>query len=517
MSNQKGNTVILDCYTDEPSGYGVRPYLGIHQLHLSQALRSQGLDHYYLTIDDLRYCSRGILGDSENTDLSTYNRTRNCDDALRILHDAEIIYIVMGCFVDYSYFSSIPPKSDEVYGYLKGTEGRKILFYVLGTVGGISPDYQNSPLSTIIDRVEFGNTYRFVLEGSSSSEGSGLLDPNYDALDRISACETPIIPQLRYPIIAEIETGTGCNTPFCTFCIESVRALKVVFRDPESIIKQIKCLYDSGVRHFRLGRQPDFYHYQKQDVRQMERLLAGIREACPDIEMLHIDNANITSVITKKGTEITKLIVCYCTSGNIAPLGVESFDSRIKRAIRKVGTSEQALKAVEVINEYGQVRGDDGLPTLLPGINLIYGLPGQTEVTHRINLEYLDRILTSEWMTRRLFFRKMTCPAGVSFSGGPTANEEYNTWFNDILERYVMPMQTRVYPIGTVLKDFREIVWKNGDSYLRKLATCSDRVAVRNKKLEPYRSYDIRVTENLGYRLLAGEIFGNVAEDNAHN
>jgi radical SAM superfamily enzyme with C-terminal helix-hairpin-helix motif len=49
--------VIFDCYTDEPSGYGVRPYLGTHQIHLSQALSHLGVDHVYLTIDDLRYAN----------------------------------------------------------------------------------------------------------------------------------------------------------------------------------------------------------------------------------------------------------------------------------------------------------------------------------------------------------------------------------------------------------------------------------------------------------------------------
>ena len=513
MSDPRGKIAILDCYTDEPSGYGVRPYLGTHQIHLSQALHYRGLDHFYLAIDDLRYCSRGIVGDSQNTDLSTCNRTRNCDAALRILHDAKLIYIIMGCFVEYSYFSAMPPKSNEVYDYLKSTRGKKILFYVLGGDRGISPGYKESRLSTIVDRVEFGNTYRFVLEDGAATENATLLDPHYGLLDRISSCEPPVISQLRAPIIAEIETGTGCNTPFCVFCIESVRAPEVVFRDPTSIIRQIKSLYRAGVRHFRLGRQPNFYHYQKQDVRQMERLLSGIREACPDVEMLHIDNANIASVVTENGIQITKLIATYCTSGNIAPLGVESFDPRVRRAIRKAGTAAQALKAVEIINEHGQTRGDDGLPTLLPGINLMYGLPGQTASTHRTNLEYLDRILANGWMTRRLFFRKMTSPVGASFGGTPPTNEEYESWFSDINNRYVMPMQTIVYPVGTVLRDFQEVVWKNGDSYLRKLATCSDRVVIRDKLLEPYRSYDIRVTGNLGYRVLTGELLDEMAED----
>jgi len=511
MSSREGDIVILDCYTDEPSGYGVRPYLGTHQIHLSQALSFLGLGHYYLTIDDLRYCSRGILEDPENTDLSTLNRTKNCNSALSVLHKAKTIYIVMGCFVDYSYFSAIPPKSDEIYTYLKDCKARKVLFYVLGTADGIAPDYKDSRLSSLIDQVEFGNTYRFILENNSST--ADFIRPNYELLDKISPFEPPIISQLRYPIIAEIETGSGCNVASCVFCIECVRRLKPTYRDPQSIVKQVKCLYDAGIRHFRLGRQPNFYHYQNQDVYQVEKLLSGIRGSCPEIEALHIDNANIINVITTAGIEITKLIVRYCTSGNIAPLGIESFDPRVRKAIRKPGTAEQALRAIEAINEYGQVRGNDGFPHFLPGINLIYGLPEQSLATHKINLEYLNRILSNNWQTRRLFFRKMTRPTGISLSDGPLSSQEYEDWFQDIVEGYVLPMQSRVYPPGTVLRNFREVVWKKGDSYLRTLGTCSVRAVVMGKRLEPYGSYSVRATGNLGYRLLKGELVDGLGGD----
>lgn len=50
-------TVILDCYTDEPSGYGARPYLGTHQIHLAQALSYKHEPFSYLTIDDLRFAN----------------------------------------------------------------------------------------------------------------------------------------------------------------------------------------------------------------------------------------------------------------------------------------------------------------------------------------------------------------------------------------------------------------------------------------------------------------------------
>lgn len=513
MSTKTRDIVILDCYTDEPSGYGVRPYLGTHQLHLSEALAFLGLDHYYLTIDDLRYCSRGILEDTGNTDLSTLNRTRNCDNALSILHQAKVIYTIMGCFVDYLYFSTIPPKSDEVYTYLKDTTAKKILFYVLGTADGIAPDYKDSRLSDLIDRVEYGNTYRFVVENNSAAGSFDLVNPNYDLLDKISSFAPPIISQLRYPIIAEIETGSGCNTASCTFCIECVRQLKPTYRAPHSIVKQIKSLYDAGVRHFRLGRQPNFYHYHNQDVYQMETLLSSIREACPLIDTLHIDNANILSVITREGVEITKLIARYCSSGNVAPLGVESFDPRVRNAIRKPGTAEQALKAIEVINEYGQAKGEYGFPLFMPGVNLIYGLPKQTPATHEINCEYLKKILANGWQTRRLFYRKMTRPTGISFSDGPLSNQEYQEWFQDIVEDYVLPMQLRLYPPGTVLKNFREVIWKDGDSYLRTLGTCSIRIMVKGKKLEPYDFHDVRIIRNIGYRLLEGELINKTSDE----
>ena len=67
-------------------------------------------------------------------------------------------------------------------------------------------------------------------------------------------------------------------------------------------------------------------------------------------------------------------------------------------------------------------------------------------------------------------------------------------------------MQLRLYPPGTVLKNFREVIWKDGDSYLRTLGTCSVRIMVKGKKLEPYDFHDVRVIRNIGYRLLEGEL-----------
>jgi radical SAM superfamily enzyme with C-terminal helix-hairpin-helix motif len=412
----------------------------------------------------------------------------------------------MGCFVDYSYFSAVPPRSDEVYRYLLGTKARKILFYVLGIPNLPNVDYDSSRLSTILDHVEYGNTYRYILEDAISN--TSLAEPNYQLLDSIAGVEPPLLSQLRFPIIAEIETGSGCNTATCSFCIECARPQVPTYRRADSITKQVSTLYRAGVRHFRLGRQPNFYHFAHQNVEEMRRLLASIRDQCPDLETLHIDNVNAVSVLTAEGTEITKLIVRYCTSGNVAPLGIESFDPVVRAAIRKPGTAGQVMQAIEIINEYGAARGDDGFPKFLPGINLIYGLPGQTDDTHRINLEYLGRILANGWSTRRLFFRRQTGPSGVSFAqaAAATSSENYRVWHDEVVRDYVLPMQSRVYPESVVLRGFREVIAKGGDSYIRTLGTCSIRVVVPGATLEPYQRHDVRIIANRGYRLLQGEL-----------
>jgi radical SAM superfamily enzyme with C-terminal helix-hairpin-helix motif len=100
----------------------------------------------------------------------------------------------------------------------------------------------------------------------------------------------------------------------------------------------------------------------------------------------------------------------------------------------------------------------------------------------------------------------MTRPSGISFSNGPKSNSEFQEYFQNIVEKYVLPMQTKVFPAGTILRNFKEIVWKNGNSYLRTLGTCSIRIIIIGKILEPYSSYDIRVIGNAGYRMLSGEL-----------
>lgn len=60
--------VIIDCYTDEPSGLGVPPYLSVHSRYIAGALSSENIRYFYLTIDDLRWAN------GERNYVESYNK-----------------------------------------------------------------------------------------------------------------------------------------------------------------------------------------------------------------------------------------------------------------------------------------------------------------------------------------------------------------------------------------------------------------------------------------------------------
>ena len=46
---------ILDCYTDEPAGLGVPPYIGTYPRYIAGAVIEAKNKVFYITIDDIRF------------------------------------------------------------------------------------------------------------------------------------------------------------------------------------------------------------------------------------------------------------------------------------------------------------------------------------------------------------------------------------------------------------------------------------------------------------------------------
>lgn len=495
--------VILDCYSDEPSGYGVPPFLGVHQRYISGALDYLNRRHFYVTIDDLRYVKgkkREVL--PGNTNVATVNLTNNADQTASLLDGANTVHIVVGCFVDYEYVSAIPPRASELYELIKDFKARKVLYYVLGGSEELPSRFTASSLFKAVDEVVIGLSYNYLLKGQTAS-----FAPNYGLLSEITKMGTSIIKQIDLPRIIEIESMIGCDWAKCSFCIEQVRGYPVIFRKTEDIVLEVVALYNSGARYFRIGRNPNFYYYMKQDVSAMEALLYGIRSQCPELRVLHIDNVNPESVVTPQGREITKLIVRYCTSGNIAPFGIESFDPVVREKNALNATVPEILEAIEIMNQYGQEKGEDGNPRFLNGINLIYNLPGQRPETHAYNLNHLSQIMDKGLQTQRLFFRRYTSPLGISMEESKMARdrEQYENWKQQIYQNYTVPMLERIFPSGSILKNARVEKWKDGNSVLRQLGTCPNRIVVKDTLLPIGSEHDIVVQNVLEHRTLLGK------------
>ena len=185
------------------------------------------------------------------------------------------------------------------------------------------------------------------------------------------------------------------------------------------------------MRNFRLGAQTCFISYHahldgtetpRPDPEAIERLLSGI--ASLGVDLLHLDNANpaVMAAHPEESEQILRSIVRHCTSGNVLALGMESADPAVVRANNLNATAEQVMQAIELINRIGRERGPTGLPAVLPGLNFIIGLDGETKRTLDLNYEFLKTVLENDLLLRRINIRQVI---GIrrKFEGGVTHSE----------------------------------------------------------------------------------------------
>lgn len=405
--------VILDGYTDEPAGLGVPPYINTYPRLVAGAIWMNKKDAIirYWTIDEARRDASSFLKGAEASDL---------------------LVIIGGMEVPGKYLGGRPmaPEELERIALLTRDTPKALVGPVarFGTgTGGGSIAYSARRLANIIDYVVRGDPEHFFTE--LAGEGPEKADPNYhkesyELSDRAFVYGARIVeqhPNFGKNLIVEIETYRGCPrwiTGGCSFCIEP-RYGRPIFRAPESVVREVEALYSLGVRHIRLGKQPDILAYLSKGVGErefpepdpdvLERLLRGIRLAAPGLATLHIDNVNPGTIVNHREQAIRalKAIIKYHTPGDVAALGVESFDPEVVKRNNLKVMPEEALEAIRIINSVGRTRGWNGLPHLIPGVNLLHGLPGETKETYRLNYEYLMRILNEGLLVRRVNIRKV--------------------------------------------------------------------------------------------------------------
>ena len=482
---------ILDCYTDEASGLGVPPYLGTHPRYIAGYLKSKKEDFDYITIDDLRFfinynSNVKKTKKSQKTNIKVYNLTKNFNKIKEILQKTQTLIVVLGIHVPGKYLSAMPATLKEVIPLIENLDCKKILTgpAVFGTQLFGGKLYEKTDVK-VFDEIK---NYNF----------------KFDRLGNYPVLGSEIIKQIPDIRVIEIETGRGCNIGKCSFCTEPIKS-RFINRNFEDIINEIEAFYKLGSRYFRLGKQADFYAYDKPI-----ELLKTISGKFPKIKVLHIDNVNPNSVVVDKDELITKAVVKYCSEGNVAAFGVESFDPVVVKENLLNTAPSVAFKAIKIINKHGQKRGKNGMPAYLPGINIIFGLMGETKNTHKENIGALKKIMDENLMLRRINIRQVAVlPETLLFKKAGNKfikknKKHYWSWRKEIRTKIDFEMLKRIVPNNQLLKDIRMEIYDGNTTFGRQIGTYPLIVGIKGRH-EIGKFYDIKVKGHM-LRSVTGDI-----------
>jgi radical SAM superfamily enzyme with C-terminal helix-hairpin-helix motif len=440
--------VILDGYVDEPACLGVPPYISPYIRTVAGALTANGYSARYLTIDQLR------------------------KDPLRTqeLNDAGLLVMIAGVTVPGKYLGGTPATLTEIQQVGHMVRGPKKL--IGGPIGfGYAGEGGKKAVRQVIsgfDALLSGEPAVALDNYLAGNDPAGALD--YTRTDPWSIAGSSIIGQHPdYPyVMCELETARGCShgaSGGCSFCTEPFYGMPK-YRGISAVAGEVTALHTHGARHFRVGRQPDILaygagpgEYPAPEPEKIEALFSAIRLAAPDLKTLHIDNTNPATIARHENAarEALQAIIRHHTPGDVAAFGMETADPAVVRANNLKALPDEVFRAVEIVNEVGGKRRDN-VPDLLPGLNFVCGLAGETEQTYDLNEQFLARILDAGLSVRRLNIRQVMPFEGTrAYTDNTLGKHErrFRTFKEYVRNRIDLPMLQRVFPIGTVLHDVR--------------------------------------------------------------
>jgi len=439
---------IVDGYIDEPASLGVPPFISpVARYLLGAALSADGSmsagDINYLTIDDFR---------------KGFNPGH--------VHPlkADIVVILSNLQVPGKYRGGTPASKRELEALVSQCGG-EVLSWALPLSGATKiPD----------DPALF--LYEYIL-GHEHSLGREAGKPReiWERFARAGAKNiSRILRSTSYSpdySICEIDSFKGCpRRRGCGFCPEWRR--QIFSREPGDVVEEVRELMSHGITKFRIGGSCFFSYLSKElgkkdtpesNVEELTTFLQDLSAMKP--EVLHIDNANpaVIAAHPEKSAQLCESIASCCTPGNIASFGMESADHEVLRRNNINSTPEDVFTAITILNTFGKKPGENGLPAFLPGINLLYGLPGETQESFRHNYDFLKRVYDEGLLLRRINIRQVDygfmkgCDSGEDLhKGSRKLRKKHRSAFmkykSKIREEVDRPMLARVIPPGTVLR-----------------------------------------------------------------
>lgn len=478
--------LVIDGYVDEPACLGVPPYLSPYPRYIAGALRERGLsekDIHYLTIDTLR---------------------ENPPGTAELVGKADLVIVIAGMTVPGKYLRASPITLGEIETIFRTAQGVKVIggpirlgFSSEGgkaakdTMGGVNL------ANTVLARMDLeAFVYDLFKDDIKDVSPAKLRDP--EAVDHRFRTTAEIgrwglrgaflirqHPDYPY-CMCELETYRGCGRQVhCSFCTEPFYGVSD-YRPVEDVISEASALYSHGACYFRIGRQPDLFSYHGTDTggsvpkpnpKAIERLYRGIRNSAPELSVLHMDNANPITLAAypEESEQILKTIIKYHTSGDVAAFGMESADRAVIKANSLKATPDEVFEAIKLVNKFGAVRGANGLPEILPGINFVHGLMGESKKTFQLNYDFLKHVLDSDLLLRRINIRQVMAFPGTPIYGKDEATKKHKRLFLDYKERVRknidLPMLRRVVPEGTVLRSLMCEIHEKGITFGRQLGS----------------------------------------------
>jgi len=499
---------IIDGYVDEPACLGVPPYMSPYPRYIAGALREHKIpqqDIYYVTIDQLR---------------------TSPEIAKSKIVNADLVIIIAGMTVPGKYLRASPITPGEIESIFSIVSGTKILGGPIrlgfSKEGGKAANIPGIDVEDVnfahIDIEAF--VYDMLQSEANIREPENIVHRfrTVDEIARWSVNGAFIIKQHPdYPhLMCELETYRGCGRKkHCSFCTEALYGASD-YRAVADVVSEVSALYDAGARYFRIGRQPDLFTYHATDTggdipkpnpQIIESLYRGIRNVAPELRVLHLDNVNPATIAAypDESRAIMKTIIQYHTSGDVAALGMETADPKVVAANDLKAMPEDVFEAIKLINDVGGTRGANGLPELLPGLNFVHGLQGETKKTFEMNYEFMKRVLDADLLVRRINIRQVMSFPDTPMFGKDVLVKKHKKLFlkyKEMVRKEIdLPMLRKVVPTGTILRD---VMCEVSDhiTFGRQLGSYPLLVGIP-EKLPIGKFIDVTVTGH-GYRSITG-------------